>query len=89
MVHSQMMTTEQMTTALRLHFSGGRSNPKIKPKIRRKIFERDGHQCVDCGNLENLTIDHVIPWSKGGDNKQENLQTLCSVCNQKKADKWG
>lgn len=50
------------------------------------IFERDGYRCLKCGKRSDLTIDHIIPWVKGGTNDPENLQTLCRSCNAKKAD---
>ncbi len=43
--------------------------------------------CKVCGTTEHLTVDHVIPVSKGGTNSLENLQVLCNDCNQLKADK--
>jgi CRISPR/Cas system Type II protein with McrA/HNH and RuvC-like nuclease domain len=54
---------------------------------RSRIFKRDLHQCVYCGSRKNLTIDHVIPKSRGGDNSWNNLVTCCSPCNRKKGDK--
>jgi 5-methylcytosine-specific restriction endonuclease McrA len=54
---------------------------------RHKIYKRDGHKCVYCGNSKQLTIDHLIPKSKGGKNTWENLVTCCSRCNVKKGDK--
>jgi 5-methylcytosine-specific restriction endonuclease McrA len=54
---------------------------------RHKIYKRDGHKCVYCGNSKQLTIDHLIPKSKGGKNTWENLVTCCSKCNVKKGDK--
>lgn len=44
-------------------------------------------KCVFCGTEENLTIDHIVPISKGGSRRIENLQILCGPCNFKKADK--
>ena len=54
---------------------------------RHRIMRRDGYTCVYCGNKKELTIDHVIPKSKGGDNSWKNLVTCCSPCNLRKGDK--
>jgi hypothetical protein len=56
----------------------------IPAPIRRQVFERDGYQCVYCRSDENLQIDHVYPWSKGGTHDLENLQVLCRSCNIRK-----
>lgn len=53
---------------------------------RSRIFDRDGHACLRCSCSESLTIDHIVPLSKGGDNSDENLQTLCHRCNSAKGD---
>lgn len=47
---------------------------------RAKALSRDNYQCVRCGNAINLTVDHLIPRSKGGTNELSNLQTLCTEC---------
>lgn len=61
--------------------------PKRWPRyLKVKIFKRDGHKCLICGSCDELTIDHIIPISKGGSNRDNNLMTLCKVCNQKKGD---
>lgn len=54
---------------------------------RNRIYKRDGHQCVYCGSSKNLTLDHVIPKSRGGSNDWINLVTSCFKCNLKKADR--
>ena len=51
---------------------------------RANIFRRDKHQCLYCGNKKDLTLDHVIPRSKGGKNTWQNLVTCCKKCNIKK-----
>ncbi len=59
------------------------------PSKRTKLYERDGNKCLKCGETEikKLTIDHVIPLSKGGSKTNlENLQTLCKKCNAEKGD---
>jgi len=50
-------------------------------------MKRDNYSCVYCGSKKNLTIDHLIPKSKGGGNSWDNLVTCCSPCNIKKGDK--
>jgi 5-methylcytosine-specific restriction endonuclease McrA len=54
---------------------------------RQRIYLRDGHQCTYCGNKRNLTIDHIIPKSRGGENTWQNLITCCSTCNRYKGDR--
>lgn len=54
---------------------------------RSRLFKRDSGQCVYCGSKKNLTVDHVIPKSRGGDNSWTNLVTCCSPCNRKKGNK--
>lgn len=69
-----------------------RTKRDISVKLRFDVFKRDNFKCCICGaspakdpNIE-LHIDHVIPWSKGGETELENLQTLCSRCNIGKSD---
>jgi hypothetical protein len=54
------------------------------PKLRQRIFTRDGGLCLLCGSVEDLAIDHVIPVLHGGGNEETNLQTLCRPCNSRK-----
>lgn len=54
---------------------------------RQRIYKRDGNECVYCGSKRNLTIDHIIPKSKGGQNTWINLITCCSSCNRLKGDR--
>lgn len=58
------------------------------PLNRRNIMLRDGLKCQYCGKKggSNLTLDHVIPQSKGGPNTWQNLVTACGPCNTKKGD---
>lgn len=51
------------------------------------ILARDNWKCKVCNSNEDLTIDHKIPLSKGGETKAYNLQTLCRRCNSIKATK--
>ena len=54
---------------------------------RRGVFRRDKYECVYCGSSKELTIDHVIPRSRGGKNSWTNLVTCCQKCNLKKGNK--
>ena len=51
---------------------------------REKVFARDSYTCVSCGATDDLTLDHIVPISKGGGNSISNLQTLCRSCNSRK-----
>ena len=61
----------------------------IQRKIsRRALFARDGWRCVYCGATGGrLTLDHVVPRSKGGDSVWENVVTSCAPCNLRKGDR--
>lgn len=48
------------------------------------VWERDNFTCQHCGSRKNLSVDHIIPESKGGQLTMENVQTLCCKCNSKK-----
>tara|TARA_B100000282_G_scaffold264662_1_gene215354 strand:- start:6 stop:524 length:519 start_codon:yes stop_codon:yes gene_type:complete len=57
---------------------------------RQNVLWRDKYQCQYCSkkdNVDKLTIDHVVPRSKGGKNTWLNLVTACKKCNQKKGSK--
>ena len=59
----------------------------ISETLRNKVFARDGYKCLKCGSTEDLQLDHIIPFSEGGTTEEENLQTLCKLCNLKKGNK--
>lgn len=63
------------------------SRPPIPPELRAAVYERDGHACLICKTPENLTLDHIWPFSRGGEDTFENLQTLCRSCNARKGAK--
>lgn len=54
---------------------------------RAMIYKRDNHTCQYCGATKHLTIDHVIPKSKGGGEDWCNLVVACSKCNTSKGNK--
>jgi 5-methylcytosine-specific restriction endonuclease McrA len=55
---------------------------------RRALFARDGWRCVYCGSSGGrLTLDHVVPRSRGGESSWENVVTPCAPCNHRKGDR--
>ena len=50
---------------------------------RRNLLRRDGHACQYCGATERLTLDHVLPRSRGGPETWENLVAACTRCNHR------
>ena len=73
--------------ACKKHFTNEKKRKKGTTSIREKVFARDGYKCLfqNCKN-KDLTFDHVKPRSKGGKNTMDNLQTLCTKHNNKKAN---
>jgi HNH endonuclease/Homing endonuclease associated repeat len=69
-----------------------RTGRTINWRLRAQVLIRDNCICKMCGSspakdpLVQLHVDHVFPWSKGGETVAENLQTLCAVCNIGKSD---
>lgn len=69
-----------------------RTSRDINLKLRYKVLTRDNFKCCVCGaspakdSSVELHVDHITPWSKGGETEIENLQTLCSKCNLGKSD---
>ena len=73
-------------------------NPKhttsrdINLRMRYYVMKRDNFKCCKCGSSPatdqtvELHIDHIMPWSKGGETVLDNLQTLCSKCNLGKSN---
>lgn len=65
----------------------------ISLSLRYKVLRRDHFRCVIYGRSPakdhaiELHVDHIIPWSKGGQNVEDNLRTLCFDCNLGKGDK--
>ena len=62
----------------------------IPPLCNRTLFKRDDHRCLYCGNQASrhqLTRDHVLPASRGGTNKWENVVAACKRCNWQKDNK--
>lgn len=72
--------------------SAHKTSRNINTRLRFKVMKRDNFKCCACGASPakdpsvELHIDHILPWSKGGETTIDNLQTLCSKCNLGKSD---
>ena len=64
-----------------------RTRREISDRQRFRILVRDGFRCMACGASPinqpgiELHVDHIVPWSKGGETTDDNLQCKCSKCN--------
>jgi len=75
-----------------LQKNGHRTSRNINARMRFKVLKRDNFKCCACGASPakdpsvELHVDHIIPWSKGGETVLDNLQTLCANCNLGKSN---
>ena len=60
---------------------------RVPPVNRREVLRRDKHTCQYCGSTKHLTLDHVIPRSKGGKHSWDNVVIACEQCNSRKGDR--
>jgi len=69
-----------------------KTSRNISPRLGFIVRRRDDYKCKICGRSPatkqglELEVDHIIPWSKGGETVLENLHTLCSDCNSGKGN---
>ena len=64
-------------------------NTRVIPSsVKLEVWKRDGGRCVQCGAIENLHFDHIIPYSRGGSSLvAKNIQLLCARHNLAKRDR--
>jgi 5-methylcytosine-specific restriction protein A len=67
-----------------LRFWVRHGRPDIPAVIRLRVLERDSRCCRRCSSVEDLQLDHVVAYAKGGTDDESNLQTLCWRCNRAK-----
>lgn len=63
---------------------------RIKKSEREEIYEASDKKCAICGKpltLQECTIDHIVPRSRGGENNIDNYRILCPACNHFKSDR--
>jgi 5-methylcytosine-specific restriction endonuclease McrA len=77
----------QVSEHIRLTVGNPERHWKVPPVNRREVLRRDNHTCQYCGSTKHLTLDHVIPRSKGGQHTWDNVVTACEKCNSTKSDR--
>jgi hypothetical protein len=72
--------------------SGHQTGRDPNLRLRFRVMKRDNFLCRACGASPalkpglSLHVDHIKPWSRGGETIEENLQTLCEACNLGKSN---
>lgn len=66
--------------------------PQTKREIRERLHKEQGGKCLACNPqrevaLQDMHLDHIKPYSKGGANSYENYQLLCMACNTRKRER--
>jgi hypothetical protein len=61
---------------------------EARRKWRESIKEEWNYECAYCGSEKNLTLDHIIPRSKGGSDKITNIVCACKECNHDKGQEF-
>jgi 5-methylcytosine-specific restriction endonuclease McrA len=82
-IHSER-ATYPWPVVIRLNEYAHVPRPDRRRVSRRTIMARDGFRCQYCGSTRHLTIDHVVPRSRGGLNSWDNVITSCAACNVQK-----
>jgi 5-methylcytosine-specific restriction endonuclease McrA len=77
----------QVSEHIRLINCNPERNWKVPPVSRREVLRRDNYTCQYCGCGKRLTLDHVIPRSKGGQHAWNNVVAACQSCNSRKGDR--
>lgn len=68
-------------------FRPGAKRPWVPLPVQRAVWRRDGQRCVYCGSVAGpFHLDHVMPWSRGGQHTVENMVVACQPCNSAKSD---
>jgi hypothetical protein len=83
-------STERQIEAIIVRRHTKKRDPSLR--LRWRVLQRDNFKCCGCGASPAITlgvelhVDHIHPWSEGGETVFENLQTLCSICNLGKSN---
>ena len=87
LMSDERITSQVTGTVSEIGVLRHKTKREISDRMRFRILMRDGFSCQSCGKSPTiergveLHVDHILPWSKGGETVEENLQTKCSKCN--------
>ena len=85
-LHSETATLRRPAVIRLTHYVRVPRDTHRRKITRRAVFARDGWECQYCGSGSSLTVDHVIPRSKGGTSDWTNIVASCAPCNRRKSD---
>jgi 5-methylcytosine-specific restriction endonuclease McrA len=85
-LHSATSTMSRPVVIRLVHYVRIPRDTHRRKITRRAVFARDDWTCQYCGSRSNLTVDHVIPRSKGGSSSWDNIVASCAPCNRRKGN---
>ena len=82
-----------LTEVLKKHATELDKKRSFDPSLKAKLWSiPSGHECQICHkpihNFSDATVDHIMPWAKGGKTEENNAQIAHKLCNKKKRDEW-
>ena len=86
-LHSESMTLPQPVVIRLVTYVRVPRESARRRITRRAVFARDSWTCQYCGKMTHLTVDHVLPRSRGGKSVWENIVTSCAPCNRRKGNR--
>lgn len=90
-LHSPKGEFKIPSIVIRTHYIDIRKRKEKSGSKRLAIYRRDNFRCLYCGkrstDQNKLSLDHIHPKSRGGQNTPDNLATACKECNHKKGDR--
>ena len=87
-LHSEHMTLERPDVIRLVNYVRIPREAHRRKITRRAVLARDSWTCQYCGSTKSgLTVDHVIPRSRGGESIWENIVAACATCNRRKGNR--
>lgn len=86
-LHSENVTMQQPVVIRLVTYVRVPRDSARRRITRRAVFARDSWACQYCGSGQHLTVDHVMPRSRGGSSEWENIVTACAPCNRRKGNR--